>query len=204
MAPDLQARIATGESSGVGFRGMRERIRQFGGRLEVSSDENGTRILTVLPFAAAAQESPRERKGDAPASEEVAAEIVTTEPERAAATILCIDDETAGLLPRRLLLESAGYRVIEARSGLEGIRLFQSEKVDAVILDYWMSGMKGTQVASELKRINPNVPIIVLSGMLDLPGEASGLVDEWMIKGSTRAEQLLNSINGLLEQRRLN
>jgi len=59
-------------------------------------------------------------------------------------------------------------------------------------------------VASELKRINPNVPIIVLSGMLDLPGEASGLVDEWMIKGSTRAEQLLNSISGLLEQRRLN
>jgi two-component system sensor histidine kinase UhpB len=204
MAPDLQARIATGESSGVGFRGMRERIRQFGGRLEVSSDENGTRILAVLPFAPAVQESASERDGDSQPGTGVAAETVTTEPERAAATILCIDDETAGLLPRRLLLESAGYRVIEARSGLEGIRLFQSEKVDAVILDYWMSGMKGTQVASELKRINPNVPIIVLSGMLDLPGEASGLVDEWMIKGSTRAEQLLDSINGLLEQRRLN
>jgi two-component system, NarL family, sensor histidine kinase UhpB len=204
MAPDLQARIATGESSGVGFRGMRERIRQFGGRLEVSSDENGTRILAVLPFAPVVQASAGERGGNSQPGEEVAAEIVATESERAATTILCIDDETAGLLPRRLLLESAGYRVIEARSGLEGIRLFQSEKVDAVILDYWMSGMKGTQVASELKRINPNVPIIVLSGMLDLPGEASGLVDEWMIKGSTRAEQLLNSINGLLEQRRSN
>jgi len=204
MAPDLQARIATGESSGVGFRGMRERIRQFGGRLEVSSDENGTRILAVLPFAPALQESRMEADGDTQATEELVAETIADEPERAAATILCIDDETAGLLPRRLLLESAGYRVIEARSGLEGIRLFQSEKVDAVILDYWMSGMKGTQVASELKRINPNVPIIVLSGMLDLPGEASGLVDEWMIKGSTRAEQLLNSISGLLEQRRLN
>ena len=204
MAPDLQARIATGESSGVGFRGMRERIRQFGGRLEVSSDENGTRILAVLPFAPAMQESRTEADGDTQATEELVAETIADEPERAAATILCIDDETAGLLPRRLLLESAGYRVIEARSGLEGIRLFQSEKVDAVILDYWMSGMKGTQVASELKRINPNVPIIVLSGMLDLPGEASGLVDEWVIKGSTRAEQLLNSISGLLEQRRSN
>ena len=204
MAPDLQARIATGESSGVGFRGMRERIRQFGGRLEVSSDENGTRILAVLPFAPALQESRMEADGDTQATEELVAETIADEPERAAATILCIDDETAGLLPRRLLLESAGYRVIEARSGLEGIRLFQSEKVDAVILDYWMSGMKGTQVASELKRINPNVPIIVLSGMLDLPGEASGLVDEWVIKGSTRAEQLLNSISGLLEQRRSN
>ena len=53
------------------------------------------------------------------------------------ATILCIDDESAGLLPRKLLLESAGHRVLEARSGEEGIQLFQSEKVDAVILDYW-------------------------------------------------------------------
>jgi len=62
------------------------------------------------------------------------------------ATILCIDDESAGLLPRKLLLESAGHRVIEARCGEEGIQLFQSEKVDVVILDYWMSGMKGTVV----------------------------------------------------------
>jgi CheY-like chemotaxis protein len=117
------------------------------------------------------------------------------------ATILCIDDEPDGLLPRRLLLESAGHRVVQASSGLEGIRIFQSEKVDAVILDYWMSGMKGTAVASELKRINPSIPIIVLSGMADLPGEASGLVDQWIVKGSTRAEHLLNSIKVLLERR---
>ncbi len=107
----------------------------------------------------------------------------------------------AGLLPRKLLLESAGYRVIEARSGEEGIRLFQSQKVDVVILDYWMSGMKGTDVASRLKRLNPFVPIIVLSGMPDLPGEAVGLVDQWIVKGSTRAETLLDSINDLLDRR---
>jgi FixJ family two-component response regulator len=70
-----------------------------------------------------------------------------------------------------------------------------------VILDYWMSGMKGTTVASELKRINPTVPIIVLSGMSDLPGEAAGVVDQWLIKGSLRAEQLLESISTLLERR---
>jgi PAS domain S-box-containing protein len=202
IAPDLQSRIASGESSGVGFRGMRERIRQFGGRLEVSSDENGTRVLTILPFSAVIGQLEEEANRDVPAGDAATDGIATEQPAPEAATILCIDDETAGLLPRQLLLESAGYRVIVARSGLEGIRLFQSEKVDAVILDYWMSGMKGTQVAAELKRINPGVPIIVLSGMLDLPGEAAGLVDEWIIKGSTRAEQLLNSINTLLEQRR--
>lgn len=197
---ELRDRIASGESSGVGFRGMRERIRQFGGRLEVTSDENGTQVLAVLPFAGPTMKSSSAKadEGVTRAGEGGNSEIPVEEPAQAALTILCIDDETAGLLTRKLLLESAGYRVLEARSGIEGIRLFQSEKVDAVILDYWMSGMKGTQVASELKRINPSVPIIVLSGMLDLPGEAAGLVDEWMIKGSTRAEQLLSSISALL------
>jgi CheY-like chemotaxis protein len=118
-----------------------------------------------------------------------------------AATILCIDDESAGLNHRKLLLESAGHRVLEANSGEEGIRIFKTEKIDAVILDYWMSGMKGTTVASELKRINPAVPIIVLSGMFDLPGEASGIVDQWLVKGSHRADHLLHSIHTLLERR---
>ncbi len=117
------------------------------------------------------------------------------------ATILCIDDEATGLLPRRLLLESAGHRVLEAHSGAKGIKLFQSEKIDVVVLDYWMSGMKGTEVAGELKRINPAVPIVVLSGWTELPGETAGLVDRWLIKGSHRAEHLLDTIQALLEQR---
>ena len=64
-----------------------------------------------------------------------------------------------------------------------------------------MSGMKGTAVASELKRINPAVPIMVLSGVSELPGEAAGLVDQWLVKGSHRAETLLDSIGALLERR---
>jgi PAS domain S-box-containing protein len=49
ISSDLQAEIALGEGSGVGLRGMRERIQQLGGRLEVDSDQNGTRIAAVLP-----------------------------------------------------------------------------------------------------------------------------------------------------------
>ncbi|MGB7497264.1 MAG: response regulator [Candidatus Acidiferrum sp.] len=197
VPPEICAGIASGASSGVGLRGARERIRQFGGHLEVYS-EQGTRVVAVLPMpGGAGSESPREEHGDVAA---IAADPEQA-PQNSVATILCIDDEASGLLPRRLLLESAGYRVIEARSGPEGIRIFRTEKVDAVILDYWMSGMKGTTVASELKRIHPAVPIIVLSGMADLPGEAAGLVDKWFMKGSHRAEELLDSISTLLERR---
>jgi CheY-like chemotaxis protein len=166
----------------------------------VHSDHNGTRIIAVVPAPQLSAQTIAVTPV-IPEDQEPALQPVAETYERDAFSILCIDDEPAGLLPRKLLLESAGHRVIEARSGAEGIRLFESEKVDAVILDYWMSGMKGTAVASELKRINPAVPIIVLSGMADLPGEAVGLVDQWFVKGSTRADELLNSIDALLDRR---
>lgn len=200
ISQDIRTKISTGEGAGVGLRGIRERVRQFGGRLEVHSDDTGTRIVAILPFPEADSSAVAAKIK----SGENGRPVVRNAPEVSAgspATILCIDDEATGSLPRRLLLESAGHRVIEARSGEEGIRIFQSEKIDAVILDYWMSKMKGTAVAFELKRINSSVPIIVLSGVSDLPGEAAGLVDQWLVKGSQRAEHLLNSINALLDRR---
>jgi signal transduction histidine kinase len=47
--PAIQ-RISSGELIGVGLRGMRERVRQFGGHLDVSSNGNGTRVVAVLPI----------------------------------------------------------------------------------------------------------------------------------------------------------
>jgi signal transduction histidine kinase len=202
ISSELQTRISSGASSGVGLRGMRERIRQFDGRLEVESDHGGTKIIAVAPIPDSAGETAEISEAEGAHGDEKRRGASGAEaPEERPATILCIDDEPAGLLPRKLLLESAGYRVIEARSGLEGVQLFQSERVDAVVLDYWMSGMKGTAVAAELKRINAAVPVIMLSGMGDLPGEVSGLIDQWIVKGSSRAEQLLDSVKALLERR---
>jgi PAS domain S-box-containing protein len=197
IPPELQSKISSGASSGVGLRGMRERVRQFGGRLDIHSDGSGTEISVALPLPIDTEQPKIEAQPNGDAGEAPGA----PENDQEAATLLLIDDEVAGLLPRKLLLESAGHRVIEARSGAEGIRIFQSQKIDAVILDYWMSGMKGTAVASELKRINSAIPVIVLSGMSDLPGEAAGIVDQWIVKGSTRAEQLLDSVSALLERR---
>jgi signal transduction histidine kinase/CheY-like chemotaxis protein len=202
---EMRSKIASGESGGVGLRGIRERVLQFGGELEVHSDQGGTRIVAVLPVPATAiidGETSDALQPDTLQEDKKSIHTSGLEPSNgSAATILCIDDETTGLLPRKLLLESAGHRVITARSGAEGIEIFRSEKVDAVILDYWMSEMKGTAVASELKRINPAVPVIVLSGVSELPGESAGLVDQWLVKGSHRAEKLLDSISSLLENR---
>jgi len=193
ISAEQKEKIISGEG-GVGFRGMQERVRQFGGRFEIDSNERGTRVTVVVPFPlldsngvleiSEAEENPRDEKT---ASE--------------ALTVLCIDDDPTGLSTRKMLLESAGYHVIEARSGAEGIKLFQSHRVGAVILDYWMTEMKGTAVAFELKRIDPTVPIIVLSGVSDLPGEAVGVIDRWLVKGSHRGEKLLESLSSLMEHR---
>ncbi len=200
IPPEIRQKISLGNGFGLGMRGIRERLRQFGGRLELQSDENGTVVLAALP------DGPVIASGDdldvSTGSRHDAAESHRpSEASEDGATILCIDDEPAGMFARKMLLESAGHRVIEARSGPEGILLFKSQKIDVVILDYWMSGMKGTAVAAEMKDLNPSVPVIVLSGLPDFPGETTGVIDEWLVKGSDRPENLLVKIKTLLERR---
>jgi two-component system, OmpR family, response regulator ResD len=120
------------------------------------------------------------------------------------ATILCIDDEEPGRMLRKLLLESAGYEVLTAGSGREGLQLFGSQTVDAVIVDYWMADMNGLAVAKELRRLDRKTPIIVLSAYVPILDEAVGLADVWVRKGEENPEFLLAKLKELLEKRRQN
>jgi CheY-like chemotaxis protein len=97
--------------------------------------------------------------------------------------ILCIDDEALGLQIRKVVLERAGYRVITALDGAAGLSLFGEHSVDAVILDYYMPGMNGGEVAVEMRRAKKNVPILLLSAYVDLPPEVVELVDFILLKG---------------------
>jgi len=114
------------------------------------------------------------------------------------AKILCIDDESAALNIRKRVLETADHQVLTARSGEEGIQLFRSEPFDLVLLDYWMPGMNGIATARELKRINPSVPTVILSGLSQLPDETMGVVDRWILKDEG-PQFLLNTIKALLK-----
>jgi CheY-like chemotaxis protein len=116
----------------------------------------------------------------------------------APATILCVDDEEPGLVVRKMLLEQAGYKVLTARSGMEGIRLFQNQPADVVILDYWMSGMNGVAAARELKRLKPDLPIIILSAYGTLLDETLGLAEVWIRKGEEDPQYLLSKVRELL------
>jgi CheY-like chemotaxis protein len=105
-----------------------------------------------------------------------------------------------GLDIRKRVLESAGHRVVTARSGEEGIRLFQSETFDLVLLDYWMPSLNGTATARRLKRINPSVPLVILSGLSQLPDETIGVANLWILKDEG-PEYLLAAIASLLKSK---
>lgn len=96
--------------------------------------------------------------------------------------ILCIDDHESGLGVRKLLLEDEGYEVLTATDGRHGLELFRSQSVDAVILDYRMPEMCGDVVASRMKRIKPDIPILLLSGYCALPDDKLQSADIFMCK----------------------
>ncbi len=99
--------------------------------------------------------------------------------------ILCVDDEPIGLKVRKLMLEHAGYSVLTASSGREGLGIFSRESICAVVLDYAMPEMNGGQVAAEMKRRKPDVPILMLSAYVDLPEDALQHVDARALKGES-------------------
>jgi CheY-like chemotaxis protein len=117
---------------------------------------------------------------------------------RAKATILCIDDHWNGLIGRKMLLEKNGYKVLEASGGDEGLKLFLSRNVDAVVLDYQMPGMNGDVVAEKMKSINSHVPIMLLSAYGPLPKSKLRAVDSFLTK-SEPSNILLSRLQGLLD-----
>ncbi len=101
----------------------------------------------------------------------------------AAPLVLCVDDETIGLDVRKTLLERSGFCVLTALNGSAGLKLFDAEPVQAVVLDYSMPGMNGAEVARAMRASKPEVPILLLSAYVDLPPDVIGLVDVYMTKG---------------------
>ena len=90
---------------------------------------------------------------------------MNTNPESAAREkILVVDDEPAILFTLRRILEHAGFEVHTAENGLEGLSQFRRGPWDLVTLDRSMPGMNGEEVAAEMRRLVPNVPLILITG----------------------------------------
>ncbi len=94
-----------------------------------------------------------------------AAPPLVLEPGTGSGAILLVDDEAAVRRPLRQALGLCGYTVVEARDGLEALRLHAAGgPVDLVLLDVKMPGMSGWDVLAELKRRAPALPVVLTSG----------------------------------------
>ena len=93
-------------------------------------------------------------------------------------TVLCIHRDPEQL---RLLWEK-GYGLVTATNGSEGLRLLLSRPVDAVVLEYSLRALDGAEVADEIRRVRPQVPIVMVADPQELSRKALKSVDTLVAK----------------------
>ena len=92
-------------------------------------------------------------------------------------TLLCIHRDPDQLLH----LEEKGYRLVTATCGHEGLRLLMSQQVDVVVIEFHLGLLDGAVVASEIKRVKPNLPIVMVCDNVELPNDALMAVDALVV-----------------------
>ena len=87
----------------------------------------------------------------------------------AGSTVLIVDDQPEILVGTRLLLQEAGYSVLEARGGEEALAVIEQSRPDAMFLDLRMPGMDGWDVLEALRQDSTisDLPVIVFSAFAD-------------------------------------
>ncbi len=108
-------------------------------------------------------------------------------------TLLCIHRDPAQLS----LLQENGYELLTATNGHDGLQLFASRPVDAIVLEYHLGLLDGAIIADEIKRVRPEVPIVMLTDHLELPNGALKSVDALVVK-SDGAHFLLATVHFVL------
>ena len=87
-------------------------------------------------------------------------------------TILCVDDEDLPRTLRKLILQKQGYQVIPASSGAEALALLERGGIRLVLTDQLMPGMTGTELTKLVKSTRPAMPVILISGVNEIPPDA--------------------------------
>ena len=97
-------------------------------------------------------------------------------------TILVVDDEKDILESAKMLLENLGYMVILAPDGKSALKIFKDrkEEIDIVLLDMIMPKMAGKETYLELKKIDPNVRVVLCSGYSQ-NGKATEILKEGVL-----------------------
>jgi len=78
--------------------------------------------------------------------------------------VLIADDSPHLVLLYRAVLEDAGFEVVSVSNGMAAIAEVESGDLDAVVLDVLMPGVSGDAIAERLRRTNPGLPVLLMTG----------------------------------------
>jgi CheY-like chemotaxis protein len=154
---------SVGQGTGLGLSMVHGLAAQLGGDFVLDSrPREGTRASLWLPTTA----------------DDSASVVPENEPEMATKApveaILLVDDEPLVRMGTAMMLVDAGYEVIEAATPEEAIRLIeQGLHVDLLLTDFAMPTMNGAELAAELRKYDPALPVLMITGFASLT-EAQG------------------------------
>jgi CheY-like chemotaxis protein len=141
-----------GRGTGLGLASAYGILKNHDGIISVYSEKGeGTTFNLFLPRS---EKEIAEKKGT---NEEVL---------RGSETLLLVDDEAMIIEVGKKVLDTLGYKVMVAKSGREALDIYEDNKshIDLVILDMIMPGMGGGDAYDELKKVNPDVKVLLSSG----------------------------------------
>ena len=162
MTPQTQARIfelffttkGFGQGTGLGLSVVHGIVEQCGGYVEVYSvPERGTTFKIYLPVS----EEPASKTSEG---------VHAKSPQGHGETVLLVEDETPVRNVTLLLLESLGYRVLEAASAEEALCLVETgqKKFELLMTDVIMPGRSGLELAEALRSRDPGLKVLFQSG----------------------------------------
>ncbi|MBI9040918.1 PAS domain S-box protein [Lutibacter sp.] len=143
------------KGTGLGLAISKKFVELFGGQIWIDSNKKGTSIYFTIPYL----------KSKAKPIISVVEQKTTQIPiENMELTILIAEDEEYNMLYMNELFSNSKINILEAFNGQEAVDLAKSNKdIGLIFMDIKMPIMNGIEAMHEIKKFNPNIPIIALS-----------------------------------------
>ncbi|MEN8244650.1 MAG: sigma-54 dependent transcriptional regulator [Thermodesulfobacteriota bacterium] len=120
-------------------------------------------------------------------------------------SILIVDDEPSIRDSLGGLLSDEGFEILTAANGYEALKVMDKDSPDLVLLDIWMPGMDGIETLKEIKKSNPYIQVIIITGHgnVETAVKATKLGAFDLIQKPLSIDKVIVSINNALNFRRL-